>query len=38
MSEQTGVAGNTNYRHWDKLTADLVEDAETEEQLAGKGE
>jgi hypothetical protein len=33
MSEQTGVAGNTNYRHWDKVTADLVEDADTEEQL-----
>lgn len=27
------MAGNINYRHWDKVTADLVQDVETEEQL-----
>ena len=30
--DTSGVAGNTNYRQWDKVTADLVEDVEKEEQ------
>ena len=33
MAQDAGTAGNTNYRHWDKVTADLVQDVETEEQL-----
>jgi hypothetical protein len=33
MAQDAGIAGNINYRRWDKVTADLVQDVETEEQL-----
>ena len=37
MAQKAGMAGNINYRCWDKVTADLVQDVETEEQLEKDG-
>uniref|UniRef100_A0A7S1ZLN5 Uncharacterized protein n=1 Tax=Ditylum brightwellii TaxID=49249 RepID=A0A7S1ZLN5_9STRA len=32
QTTSTGIAGRTNYRHWDKITRDLVTETEEEEQ------